>query len=405
MINKKNNKGFSLVEVIVSMLVLSIVISSVLTAFSLSTKANAKTKKVQSAESLMEDLVELAGAVKDSSQFVSYCTSTYMLPMPSPEPSANPDIEVHTITGIQHGSYTYTVEVTRDMKPDAYTNMNSKPVLSFGESDSRAVLVDASLNGTKFDEADDDSYYDLTALSTFTTLHTIEVDQRNATLATPIPTKTEDEVVAIIDRDILLVAEPVGTDQMQLVAYYSYQVPETDAEFVYPATEERVLEMEFYRSVEYDRASEGTDTEEKLDRIYLLYSPWAGEVVDEHDVRIWDPAGILDAEVYLILQEEEKEVVDVFADDLADDLSTRFYGKAIKVYFAQRGEVETAPQMVELYCPGEIIWTAGVDNTKVKTHSYTMVPVRDEIRVQTIKIVIKDSDGNELGNKTVTCLQ
>ena len=45
MITKKNNKGFTLVEVIVSMLVLSIVISSVLTAFSLSAKANAKTKK------------------------------------------------------------------------------------------------------------------------------------------------------------------------------------------------------------------------------------------------------------------------------------------------------------------------------------------------------------------------
>ena len=77
MINKKNNKGFTLVEVIVSMLVLSIVISSVLTAFSLSAKANARTKKVQSAESLMEDLQELANAVKDSSQYVSTCETLY----------------------------------------------------------------------------------------------------------------------------------------------------------------------------------------------------------------------------------------------------------------------------------------------------------------------------------------
>ena len=59
-IRKNKNKGFTLVEVIGSMLVLSITISSVLTAFSLSAKSNAKTKRIQGAESLMEDLLELA---------------------------------------------------------------------------------------------------------------------------------------------------------------------------------------------------------------------------------------------------------------------------------------------------------------------------------------------------------
>ena len=63
---KKQNQGFTLVEVVVSMLVLSIISVTILTAFTQAAKANTKSRKVQDAEKVLinfSEYLEAGGAI------------------------------------------------------------------------------------------------------------------------------------------------------------------------------------------------------------------------------------------------------------------------------------------------------------------------------------------------------
>lgn len=407
-IRKNKNKGFTLVEVIVSMLVLSITIASVLTAFSLSAKSNAKTKRLQGAESLMEDLLELAGAVKDSSQYADTCAGLYAGTVTTKQSlSDTQPVEIVEITGVQKGSYTYTVEITRDTQPAKYSGMNNKDVLSFGASGSKAAIIDASLKGTDMNN-DGVSDYDRMALDTFYSAHCNKVLEYNAALpedVTPTPTPLvsmgEDDVRQLIDRDILLEAVKTPEGKMELAAYMSYTV---DSSLLLPDGMSRTLEMEFYRSAAYHVASDATEGAEKLDRIYLLYSPWAGEnrsSADNYDVRIVDKEKVLGADVFLVYQEDTTKVVD--STLLTQKLNDRFNAKDIKVYFGEKGESQSEPYRVDLYSPAEIKLTSSV--TGVTAHSYSMISETDEIRVEELMIKIFDAEGNELASGVAACLQ
>ena len=408
LISKKNNKGFSLVEVIVSMLVLSIVISSVLTAFSLSAKANAKTKKVQSAESLMEDLQELAGAVKDSSQYVSTCETLYGTSATETQTWTEAVPVEKFEFDVNKGSYTFKVEVIRDTKPADYTNMNNKQVLTFGESGSNAVMIDASTKGNVFVLGEEENGYDAMALETFATLHQDKINEENAALdpddplVTPAVAKTEDEIKGLIDRDVLLETVAIGEEKMQLVAYFSYTVADS---LDLPDGESRQINMEFFRTAEYHKPDSAVAGAQKLDRVYVLYSPCAWEDttgVTNQDVRIVDACERLGADVYLVYQ-EAGSVQSINSTLVNTSLDSRFSGKSLKVSFGRNGDtIQTKPYRVDLYSPTEIIWSS-VDN--VTLHQKELVAKKNELRVQTIMINITDSDGIQLASEEIACLQ
>lgn len=423
LISKKNNKGFSLVEVIVSMLVLSIVISSVLTAFSLSAKANAKTKKAQSAESLMEDLMELAGAVKDSSEYADRVASlfggTKTVTQALSDTAPVETVEICEVSGISKGSYSYVVEISRDTNPVAYNKMNTTSVINFGETGSKSIMINASKEGTLLMPGDTENGFDKMALDEFVDLRNSKIQSDNSSLGpgvTPTPeidlsvmSPTEyetaiNEVKSKIDRDVYIETVLKASGKMELVAYFSY---EADANLDLPAGVDRRLEYPFFNSGEFHKASDSTEGAEKIDRVYLLYSPaeshWETSLSSsDEDIRIYDEQQLLAADVFIVCQEESSPDID---SDLAKkDLATRFNDATqnVKVSFAKRGAAEKAPARVDLYCPAEI--SCGVVEN-VTAHNHQMIAEAGEIRVQELTIKIKDSDGNEVASDTIACLQ
>lgn len=410
LISKKNNKGFSLVEVIVSMLVLSIVISSVLTAFSVSAKSNAKTKAVQSGESLMEDLLELAGAVKDSGEYADTVKTMFSGTLNVTQPlSPTETVEICEVTGIQKGSQLYNVEIIRDTEPAGYANMNAKNVLSFGETGSTSVLVNASLNGSLVTPGDAENFYDKMAFNYFNELHIAKIDENNEGLEDD---EEEEEplagsqIKAMIDRDVYLEVVPTGVGKMKLVGYFSYMVPDT---LDLPSTANRKYESMFYESDEYYKASDATPGVEKIDRVYILYSPAASgwetsATSDNSDIRIYDPYQMLGADVFIAYQEDATKTID---DALVGtELKDRFGASLnVKVSFARKGGAEVAPYRVTMYCPVDISWSGAIVNVSVSPNSKEMVPQSEEIRVQELTITIKDSEGNVVASDVVACLQ
>ncbi len=426
LISKKNNKGFSLVEVIVSMLVLSIVISSVLTAFSLSAKSNAKTEKMQSAESLMEDLQELAGAVQDSSRYTDNCLSvfpgssktvTQALSVTPPVQT----VEKTTISNVKKGSFTYSVDVTIDTEPTDYNAVNNVDVLSFGESGKATVLIDASTKGNILPGYTENTH-DVMAVNHFVTLRNSKINADNALLAegeteTPLldPNSAADTATirSLIDRDVYLEAVETPEGKVQLTGYFSYQLGGDDTTFDIGGAN-RVWEDTFFPAQEFNKPGTGTAGNEELGKIYLLFSPFASEnrtAAFNYDVRIWDDTQqLLDTDIFIVYQESSVQSIDPSSPGgaalLGQNLSERFpasdTAKAVDVCFAKRGASEKPPKRVDLYSPA--IVSCG-SFASVHTHSNRMIPESPDIRVHTITIEIKDSDGVVLATDTVTSLQ
>lgn len=409
LISKKNNKGFTLVEVIVSMLVLSIVISSVLTAFSLSAKSNAKTEKLQSAESLMEDLMELAGAVQDSEKYVDTCISVFPTGTKESPQDVSATEKKWPITGIKKGSFTYDVDITINTAPVDYETMNNEEVLSFGESDKATVLIDASVNSYLLGGHSENTY-DKMAIDYFEMLRNDKINADNALLsegAETTPPVEEDTIRALIDRDVYLEATETPSGKVLLTGYFSYELGGSlDIGGV-----SRVIEHQFFPAQEFSRPGTGTAGDEELGRVYLLFSPFSGEnrgATGNYDVRIWDTTGeLLDADIYIIYQESSIQSITGASGEvlLGQSLAERYFGqdeKKVDVSFAKRGASERSPKRVDLYSPTQI--TCG-SVLNVSSHGEQMIPESLKERVHEITIEIKDSDGTVLATETLASLQ
>lgn len=424
LIRRKKNKGFTLVEVIVSMLVLSITIVSVLTAFSLSAKSNTQTKKIQSAESLMEDLVEYTTAyTKDLDPEKSLKDIGFFAGVPygscvtNQELSDTQMVEITTYNDVQKGFYKYKVEVTRDTKPDDYTNLNNHSVVSFGATGSNTALIDASLKGNDLMDADGNSVannvndYDEMALDLFWSMHCTQLDylDAQAALVTPIPTATptplpkptKEQVRDIIDREILLEAVSPATDKIQLKVYMVYKLTKNATDFPLPDGMSRELKINFYTSAIFDAASVTTAGAQKLDQIYLLYSPWTEEELGGSrnvDIRISDSYGVLGADIYLVYQETADSapaVSSVHNSSLANRFGTT------KLYV----HVDDSPQRVDLYSSVGIE-RGGSASGDIQAYNNTLVSTSQELRVQQMTIKVIDPETNqELASTTMACLR
>lgn len=412
MIRKKKNEGFTLVEVIVSMLVLSITIVSVLSAFSTAAKSNTRTKKMQGAETLLENLLEYTKAnakgfdsEKDLDELGLYtdlflmdgCTVTTKF-------SDTNDVEVSELAGVKEGLYGYTVRITRDRKPDAYNteSLNDHKVISFGETGSKTVVINASVPD-----------YDKDALDLFLAMNKEKVEQHNLAveaekLVNPTPTMTpmteltQTEMEQKLKRELWLETSQPKPDKVQLRAYMVYTVPD---DLPLPDGAERQIKTEFFASGEFDRSGGVSEASDRLRQIYVLYTPSSvAEGLAESDIRILDKEGQLDANLFLAYQMSGLEAVDAA---VSKDLGGRYTSsERIRVSF-QDSTVLYEPLRLGLYCSSALS-IVGAEPSTVKKEVNSLVAGSEECRVVTVNIeVIDPATGKVLAGtkEPVACLQ
>lgn len=412
LIRKKKNEGFTLVEVIVSMLVLSITIVSVLSAFSTAAKSNTRAKKMQGAESLLENLLEYTkanarrfGSGEDMVTLGLYRDiflmdgGTVITAF-----SDTNDVEVSEFTGVKEGLYDYTFRITRNRKPADYNteSLNEHKVISFGETGSKTVVINASVPD-----------YDKDALDLFLAMNKEKVEQHNLAveaekLVNPTPTMTpmteltQTEMEQKLKRELWLETSQPKPDKVQLRAYMVYTVPD---DLPLPDGAERQIKTEFFASGEFDRSGGVSEASDRLRQIYVLYTPSSvAKGLAESDIRILDKEGQLDANLFLAYQMSGLEAVDAA---VSKDLGGRYTSsERIRVSF-QDSTVLYEPLRLGLYCSSALS-IVGAEPSTVKKEVNSLVAGSEECRVVTVNIeVIDPATGKVLtGTKEpVACLQ
>lgn len=421
LIKEKKNRGFTLVEVIVSMLVLSITIVSVLSAFSLSAKANAKTKKIQLAESLLEDLVEYTGAYSKEFDpekgmdelgryvdlFGGSCTVTTAF-------SVTNDVEVSEFEGITEGAYGFKVKVTRDRNPAEYSGtVNTSGTITFGESGSKTVLVDADVSSY------DTTYFDMFRSQHVTAVvnHNLEEDALYA--ADPSYTKdletelTESQLMTKMKRELRFeLTHPSGnTEKVQMTGYVVYTV--ADDVYLEDGASRTRTEL-FFKSEEYDSLTSTVATPQRLKQMYVLYK--ASEKMTEvpvADIRILDKTnvvnglgGSLDANIFLVYQKDTLTAVNEAINKTLAEYYTA--SEKINVSFVEpTTAIVYKPTRVHLYCSADI----NVVETRpatVEDYAKDLVASNDNLRVVTVNIEVLDPETNQVLAQTkeaIACLQ
>lgn len=412
LIRKKNNKGFTLVEVIVSMLVLSIMIVSVLSAFTSAAKSNTRTKKIQGAESLLENLLEYTKAnakefdpekgMDELGLYLDLFITGGSSRVTTAFSDTN-DVEVSEITGVKEGMYEYTVRITRDRNPAAYAtgSMNEHKVITFGESSGGTVVINANV-----------TEYDTNALELFLAMHKEEVDRHNLAEAERAAAEpgytadsrselTEEEMKNILMRELWLETSKPQPNKVQLKASMVYSVPDS---LMLPDGAERQTETEFFASEEFELSVGGPDTGKKLKQIYVLYSPSStAKGLSESDVRILDKAGQLDANIFLAYQKSGLESLD---DAVTKSLAGR-YNSSDRVKVSFRESVNSyEPVKLGVYCSAGL--TVDAKPSTVTTVANSLVAGDTAYRVVAINIEVIDPQTGQVLTKTkdaIACLQ
>ncbi len=408
---KKNNSGMSLIEVIVSMLVLSIAVVTVMSAFSMATKVNSKTKKLQSTESLMEDMIEYAETGGEDMQgWFGVSTSDYIL-------EDLGTIKKETLKNVQKGFDTYTVTVTTNTDPAKYDGdeLNNLPVIQFGGAGSNTLLIDAS------QYADDDTVHDY-----YYNLHSNYVDQHNTeeyakeaeeallgnTYTPDIWPKAEDPdgtdsdgdgeeepLSNYIDREIRIKAVSYTTDKMQLLVSKVYTV---DTSLRLPDGIERTYEIPVAVSEEYDARTATGPSPKMLDQIYLLYPAKTKETNTRRgkDIRLLDEGEYLRDDVRLFVVNQATSSITV-GETMVD--TDRFSTSEKIVITCMDGANSKVPKKIQVYAPVTIETDASPTN--LIAHSRTMVATDTEVRIVTVLIEITDDKGTLVADEEITRLQ
>ena len=414
---ENKNRGMSLVEVIISMLVLSIAVVTVLAAFSKASKINLQAKKHQCVESLMENFVEYAesGGTEFADYFgVDVTSGAYTV-------TEVGSVKTETLKSLRQGYFNFDVEVTTDTAPAKYasTEFNDRPVIQFGGSGSTTVLIDASRSANVSNNNDTDAF------NYFYTWHVIAMENEKARIDADDSIAEEnkeaekamydpmpfDEVREKVDRELWICAVATGPDKMKLQAYFRYEVLGVDL----PVGVDTVYTSLIYVSDEYDKAGGEND----LNQVYVLYSEaeYEGNNFRLQDIRILDGATTaekkLDAIFYIIDQEETLRSLGS-SGLLVNNLADRLGGGATKplnvsfinpdVSPATGGEAQT-PQKAEIYCSVNAILNGGDTNVTVMGTN-EIVAKGNEIRVVTVTIkVLEQGTGKVLSTKEITRLQ
>lgn len=425
MLKKSNkNNGMSLIEVIVSMLVLSIAVVAVTMSFSAVSRINLGSKQKQSVESLMENLLEYAEAGgTEYMDWFGVAPSDYLLEQ---DFSDIETVRKELLKGVVQGLYTYDVRVTTDRAPTEYATdkLNNYNVIQFGGSGSNSVLIDASLASNDREVPPSGvSDYDETAYEYFYTLHSSAVLEHNMiedqkVLDDPTYDKDEwdltqeDEIPDIVDRELRLeVTKPTG-DKMQLTAYLTYMFAMTSAEndVHLPDGTSNIYEIPIFVSEMYDLASDTDDDAKKLDQIYILFSEAKEEAPGYYlnrDIRIMDAElsadKALDAKIFIIYQ--QNSTMDVNDALLIDELENRAENYTIRVSCSDPVTgIDRSPAGAEIYCSSVVDLESGATNVSVENKN--LAAKNEEVRIVTTTLdILEAGTSNVLASKTVTHLQ
>lgn len=410
---KKNNSGMSLIEVIVSMLVLSIAVVAVTMSFSAANNINMKSRQKQSVASLMENLTEYAEAGgTDYRGWFGVSAENYSF-------TDENDKKVELLKGINQGLYQFDVRVTTDRKPEEYKTdqLNNFGVIQFGGSDSNSILIDASLKG-KDSNGNGVSDYDESAFEYFSVLHSSAVTEHNLIEEQK---KSENsnynmqvweevsasEIRKYIDRELRLVVKNPKEGKMQLTASFTYEL-HIDVQL--PAGEERIMEVPVYVSEVYDVASNESEEAKRLNQIYILYSPSVeGEATsvygDGKDIRLLDEAKSLKANIFIANQTvgEENTAIDAAIGmgslanrgGAADRINVSFKNPTNNMYQEPLGGE------VHCSCKGDLDSATGA-----VMHENSLVATGEKVRIVTTTVqILEKSTDKVLASKKITHLR
>lgn len=337
---KMKNSGMTLVEVLVSMLVLSIAAVTVISAFSAAAQVNTKAKRMQGAEALMENMLEYAEAGgKDFKGWFLVADADYQVtpseapisPAPGATPTPVPPVKTEELKNVDSGFQKYTVKVTTNTEPTGYEASDllnkSQKVIQFGDAGSNAILIDAS--DTTNDSMVCDMFYGMHVSAV--TVHNAEELAKEEEAAengeTYYPNlwteKSLEDVKDLIDREIWIKSEATGTpDKYRLVGYTTFIVD--DSLELGDGAVERTYKIPLCTSEEFDKKDESNPSTKELSQIYLMYSEsLESDSSRGNDIRFWDPEGMLDVNLYVAKQVSAlKDVTDTYDQELDDWFTT-----------------------------------------------------------------------------------
>ena len=408
----KTERGFTLVEVVVSMLVLSIVIVSVLSAFVNSSKANNKTKVIQGAETLLSNLtefIEAGGAETSTALDVDF---SVMSMDTRTENDVNTNSKKYTYSNVEQGFNKYKVEIVKDIEPSKYSNLNGYDVIRLGDSSSCSMLFDVSTQVSAWDED---------AIDSFRKLHQDQIRKLNEEAGTEKYTVPElsgtsfkffdvtnekqfdKEDYQMISREVHLKVKNVGADEMEVEIFCRYILDSSvvlyDLSNDGSMTDEQNRDYEVNVSQKFKRADV---TGTHLDNIYLLYSPSkvSGAESDD-DILVYGDTSSLDANLFIVYQNTgTQETVDNAANK---SLSERFNGKSVTV------RCKDKPKGLQVYCSATVDKDLSLSETgnytDVTFHSNNLIATDNKRRVYLYQVSVYDmKTGDLLGKSEATCL-
>ena len=395
------NKGFTLVEVIVGMLMLAIVIVSVLTAFASAARNTVFSKKEQSAKTLAANLME----------YVKAGGEDYTGIFGGTKEEATPGNEaVSVLRGVGEGFYTFDVELEKNFDVVEYDTawLNDYREILLDSGGDGTVLIDLSGQGTA---------YDMYAVDTFYAMHEQYVTNYNekelaewreqvraqseglgpgeptpTPLPSPIPMLpvTRDEVLAQTTRELVLCSEGVSYGKMQLTAKLFYTL---GAGITIPVGVERDIVTQIFGSRVYDSGNDAVAGTNTLEKIYVLYAPFAGGSSGT-DIRVLDEGSSLNADLFLVWSEDARELP---GDELYEKtMAERTGGKQLTMSFFSRESVFAVPYRLRVY--SSVLLNKEV-SPAVEYYDFSLVPTGETERIAAVKIKVTDPEsGKTLAN-------
>lgn len=429
---KQKNSGFSLVEVVVSMLVLSIVVVSVLSAFTTSAKVNNKSKEAQNATSLLEDVEEYvkAGGIKDVNAYCDHQEAgetsgldvfniygATSISRVKPAPGSTDHVTTYTLTNVAKGFNAYTIEIKEDTDPDRLkkAGMNEYEQISLGDANNASTLFDVAGIAS----------YDEQVLNIFRQYHLNYLDACNDEIDNPgdyytKPTFTGSDCkfldvtkgkntkftaadTAMISREIILKVNAPAASKMEVEVLLRYilddRVAVEDEDGDGSTDNEHQYDYELYKSIRFDDYTVTDEDAMHLENIYLLYAPsmLTGNA-NGTDIRVIGDTSKLSANLFVVYQEEVTSLIDA-ADVANKTLQQRMAGKGTVHVFC-----ESAPNRLDCFCSTKIAKAGGASAFgSVSFTDNNLISTKKSVRAHDFVITIKDASGNVIRQGEASC--
>lgn len=413
MLKKSNkNSGMSLIEVIVSMLVLSIAVVAVTMSFSTASKINMGSRQKQDVDALMENLLEYTEAGGTAYQTWFHADSA------TPESTGVATKTKTLYTGIRQGLYAYDVRVLEDTAPTTeYETLNNNEVIRFGGS-SNTIMIDASLmsnnhrHNTEIDNTEGAMIADQdeTAYETFYAYHHLEVleEEEAGTSPTLIPLS---QIPDYVDRELRLEVTVPSTGKMQLTAYFYYELcpNSSGATLLYPASgaPTSLKSTPLFTTIVYDAASASDEGTTKLEQIYIMYSSAVkerGGCGKGQDIRVMDPSGAMKATIFIANQQTAVKSVGNAITMNAGNLDSSTHTVNVSAQNPSDTTESFSPAGGAIYCSGRL--SIQGFNGSITAHQFSLVAKGEKPRVvKTTLEILEAGTDTVLASKSVTRLQ